>query len=201
MLDDVPHLNPETADDGPDHVADDWPVAPTSPPIMIPALRADGSQYPVEKIEAHVRGLHHLALSVFLFSGNELLIQRRAESKYHCGGQWANTCCTHPHFGEDHTPAAHRRLMEELGCQADLVERRVVDYSADVGGGLWERERVHMFRGDVDKSTFKLALNPEEVAETRWVDAEALHTDIRANPANYTPWFRLYVNRYPALDF
>lgn len=201
MLDDVPHLNPETADDGPDHVSEDWPLEPTFPAIMIPGLRADGSHYPVEKIEAHVRGLHHLALSVFLFSGDDMLVQRRADGKYHCGGQWANTCCTHPHFGEDHVEAAHRRLMEELGCTADITERRIVDYSADVGGGLWERERVHMFRGDVDKDSFKLALNPDEVSETRWVNAEALHADIRNNPTQYTPWFRLYVNRYPALDF
>ena len=68
-----------------------WPLPATSPPIMIPGIGEDDALYPVEKIEAHVKGLHHLALSVFVFSGDALLIQRRAHGKYHCGGQWANT--------------------------------------------------------------------------------------------------------------
>ena len=29
-----------------------------------------------------------------------MLIQRRALGKYHTPGLWANTCCTHPRWGE-----------------------------------------------------------------------------------------------------
>ena len=168
---------------------------------MIPGIGEDDALYPVEKIEAQVKGLHHLALSVFVFSGDALLIQRRAHGKYHCGGQWANTCCTHPHFGEDINEAALRRLEEELGFRTPIEERLIVEYSADVGNGLWERERVHMFRGEVTKKDVKLDPNPEEVCDTRWVTGTQLLSEIKANPESYTPWFRIYLEQYPDLDF
>jgi len=50
-------------------------------PIVIPAIGPGGSIYPVGKMDAHRRGLQHLAVSVFIFSGDEMLIQRRAAGK------------------------------------------------------------------------------------------------------------------------
>jgi len=39
----------------------------------------------MEKLEAHEKGLLHRAFSLFVFNeNNELLIQRRAQEKYHC---------------------------------------------------------------------------------------------------------------------
>jgi len=201
MLDEVLYLTPD-APDGPDQDAmDACELSPTNPPIMIPGINADETLYPIEKIQAHIEGVHHLALSVFIFDGDKLLIQRRAFGKYHCGGQWANTCCTHPHFGEDIETAAHRRLKEELGFTVPVEERLIVEYSANVGGGLWERERVHMFRADVKKQDIQENLNPEEVCEIKWVTGDELKADMKKNPAHYTPWFRIYLNRYPDLNF
>jgi len=178
-------------------VSEDASVAP----IMIPAIATDGSLYPVEKLEAHQKGLHHQAISAFVFSEGKLLIQRRAEGKYHCAGQWANTCCTHPHFGEDFASAAHRRLREELGFSCELEELGTVDYSADVGGGLREWEQVRMFKGSVDAATLEYALNPDEVAEIRWVDSGELRREMQADPERFTPWFRIYMDRYPDMVF
>ncbi|MFD0917815.1 isopentenyl-diphosphate Delta-isomerase [Pseudahrensia aquimaris] len=205
MLDEVLFLTPD-AEDGPADANghDDqsaWPIPASDPPIMIPGIAADDTLYPVEKIEAHIKGLHHVALSVFVFDGPRLLIQRRAFEKYHCGGQWANTCCTHPHMDEDIQTAAKRRLREELGFELPIDERLIVEYSADVGGGLWERERVHMFRAEADRSKLEIKLNPDEVYETKWLTGDELRTEMALNPADFTPWFRIYVNRYPALDF
>ncbi len=201
MLDEVLYLTPD-APDGPDQDAmDACELSPTNPPIMIPGINADETLYPIEKIQAHIEGVHHLALSVFIFDGDKLLIQRRAFGKYHCGGQWANTCCTHPHFGEDIETAAHRRLKEELGFTVPVEERLIVEYSANVGGGLWERERVHMFRADVKKQDIQENLNPEEVCEIKWVTGDELKANMKKNPAHYTPWFRIYLNRYPDLNF
>ncbi|MEZ5800532.1 MAG: NUDIX domain-containing protein [Nitratireductor sp.] len=99
-------------------------------PVIIPAIAADGSLYPVEKLLAHVEGLFHLAVSVFVFDRDRLLIQQRAHDKYHCGGMWANTCCTHPYWDEAALVCAERRLQEELGFTVPLNERRIVEYSA-----------------------------------------------------------------------
>lgn len=176
-------------------------IAESNPPIIIPGIDEDGKLYPIEKIEAHRKGVHHLALSAFIFDGDELLIQRRAFSKYHCGGQWANTCCTHPHMGEEIEVAVKRRLQEELGFSVPVTHKRIVEYSADVGNGLWERERVHMFIANVSKADIEENLNPEEVCEIRWITADELHKDMKINPGNYTPWFKIYVDRFPKLNF
>jgi len=186
---------------GPSSAAEPPLVCPTNPAIMIPGIGEDGALYPIEKIKAHVDGTHHLAVSVFVFCGDELLIQRRAEEKYHSGGQWANTCCTHPHWGEDAADAARRRVLEELGFEINAEERRVVDYSADVGGGMWEKERVHLFRADVDKRDVKIAPNPSEVCDIRWITASVLRQDMQSRPDVYTPWFKIYMQRFPQLKF
>ena len=54
----------------------------------------------MEKMEAHRQGRLHRAFSIFLFNtAGELLLHQRALSKYHSGGLWTNTCCSHPLFG------------------------------------------------------------------------------------------------------
>lgn len=171
-------------------------------PIMIPGIAADGSLYKIEKMAAHEAPTLHLAISVFLFAEDgDLLIQQRALDKYHCGGMWANTCCTHPHWGEEAVAAADRRMMEEIGVSAVLEERRVIEYAADVGNGLWEHERVHMFRGTVEKDALVYDLNPEEVAAIRWISPNDLRTAMKSKPEGFTPWFRIYAERFPDLEF
>ncbi len=167
--------------------------------IMIPGVAADGGLYPIEKLEAHRRGVLHLAVSVFVFDGGDLLIQQRAAAKYHCAHQWANTCCTHPHWGESLDASAHRRLREELGVDAALTPRATIDYDADVGGGLREHERVTIFIGRVDRADLSLAPDPDEVAATRWAAPADLVGEARAAPEGFAPWFRIYLQRWAEL--
>ena len=90
-------------------------------PEYIPAWDK-GTLQPLEKMEVHKKGLRHKAISVFLFSGKELLIQQRALNKYHTPGLWANTCCTHPYWQETSEACAMRRLYQELGINvSELV--------------------------------------------------------------------------------
>jgi isopentenyl-diphosphate delta-isomerase len=173
----------------------------TACPIIIAGIRPDGAQYPVEKIAAHRDGLLHLAISVFVFDGDLLLLQKRAPDKYHCGGLWTNTCCTHPHFGERPEVAAPRRLREELGFSAPLTHTGVTDYRADVGGGLIEHERVHMFHGTADSRSLRLTADPDEVSDTRWASRAELLGEVAARPDDFTPWFRIYLQRWPDFAF
>ncbi|MCG8446298.1 MAG: isopentenyl-diphosphate Delta-isomerase [Hyphomicrobiales bacterium] len=168
--------------------------------IIIPGISSDDSLYPIEKIEAHRQGALHLAISVFIFSGDALLIQRRAHHKYHCGGLWANTCCTHPHWGESNKASAKRRLQEELGIASiPLRETTVIEYHADVGGGLSEHERVHVYRGEADRRTLRIDCNQDEVCETRWIEPDALQREMAERPEVFTPWLRIYVARWSEL--
>ena len=77
----------------------------------------------MEKMEAHETGTLHRAFSVFVFnSQSQMLIHRRAFSKYHSGGLWTNACCSHQRPGESTLDAAHRRLKEEMGFDCELEE-------------------------------------------------------------------------------
>jgi len=172
-----------------------WPAEAS----IIPAILPDGSLAPIEKMEAHRTGSLHLAVSVFVFSGDHLLIQRRASSKYHCGSMWANTCCSHPQWDESPSAAASRRLEEELGLRLSLVPTSIVTYRAHVTRGLIEHERVHVFRGEADRQSMSLRLNQQEVSQTRWVSLEEVRRDVEHVPGAFAPWFRIYLARWDEL--
>lgn len=162
---------------------------------LIPAW-VDGALRPVEKLEAHLLGLRHKAVSVFVMDGDFLLIQRRAMGKYHTPGLWANTCCTHPHWGEEPMDCARRRLREELGVAGvDLIHADRVEYRADVGGGLTEHEVVDLYVGEAPAG-MAVSPDPEEIMDWEWIDIEDLAEEIAEEPARFTPWLRIYMDRH-----
>lgn len=146
-----------------------------------------------DKLSAHRSGRLHRAVSVFILRHGELLLQRRASTKYHFGGLWANTCCTHPRPGESPRDAAERRLPEEMGITAvGLEEVGTFLYTApDPVSGLTEHEYDHVFTGSPVGAP---APDPNEVDEWHWVELEALRRRLRLSPQEYTPWLR------PALE-
>jgi isopentenyl-diphosphate delta-isomerase len=168
--------------------------------VMIPTW-IGGDLVAVEKLEAHQRGLRHKAVSVFVMHGDEVLIQRRALGKYHTPGLWANTCCTHPNWGEDPMACAIRRLDEELGITGLTLDHRDrVEYRADVGDGLVEHELVDIFMARVPER-IALAPNPDEVMDTGWVTRADLEARIRATPDVFTPWLRIYLDKHAGQIF
>lgn len=161
-------------------------------PQMIPAW-INARLTPVEKLDVHQRGLKHPAISVFVMSGRQVLLQQRALNKYHSGGKWANTCCTHPHWDEAFEACAHRRLHEEMGISGvELQHADQIEYRADVGGGLTEHEVVEVYIAQVPID-LPLSLNPEEVAAARWVDLDTLSSDVAAHPERYSVWLEIYL--------
>ncbi len=138
----------------------------------------------MEKLKAHEEGALHRAFSVFIMNKKgELLIQKRAAEKYHGGGLWSNTCCSHP-TGQIKTDA-ERRLAEEMGFSVDLIEFGEVKYNLKVGK-LIENEYDHLFIGFYDGP---INPNPEEVSDYKWIVPEILKRDFSENPNRYTPWF------------
>lgn len=148
----------------------------------------------MEKMQAHECGLLHRAFSVFLFnSKGEMLLQRRAQDKYHSPNQWTNACCSHPKADETYLQAAQRRLMEELGIETELTPKFHFIYKADVGQDLWEHELDHVFTGNYEGS---FQLNPEEVSEVRYISMQELDNEMKANPENFTEWFKIILEEY-----
>jgi isopentenyl-diphosphate delta-isomerase len=147
----------------------------------------------LEKQRAHVEGRLHRALSVFVLnSRGEMLLQRRARGKYHSGGLWTNTCCSHPRPGEAVGQAARRRLREEMGIDTELTPLFEFTYRAQVGPRLVEHEYDHVFAGLYDGEPLPSA---DEVDGWRWVPVADVAAQVREDPDAFTPWFRVVVSR------
>ena len=147
------------------------------------------------KLAAHEGGgALHRAFSVFIFnSKGEMLIQRRADQKYHFGGLWTNACCSHPRRGEELLASARKRLREEFGFDVPLEDRFSFIYRAeDPVSGLTEHELDHVLVGKFDGIPRP---NPEEIREWRWVGTRELMEDVKRYPDRYTPWFKLVLGR------
>ncbi len=147
-----------------------------------------------EKLLAHQQNLLHRAFSVFIFRQSvqnqsewELLIQQRALHKYHSPGLWTNTCCSHPRQGEKIVAAGERRLKEEFGIEAELVDRGWFYYNAHFSNGLSEHEIDHVLVG-VMAANDPIKPDPNEIAAYRWVTMDQLKQEMVAQPEKFTLW-------------
>lgn len=143
-----------------------------------------------EKMRAHELGLLHRAFSVFIFRKGrhniELLLQQRQRDKYHCGGMWTNTCCSHPRLGESVLEAAQRRLQEEMGFNTKLQTIGAFMYRAEFNNGLIEHEYDYALIGTWDGQ--QINFNPDEVQDYQWVTLTELELRMQTHPAVFTPW-------------
>ena len=146
------------------------------------------------KLEAHEKGVLHRAFSVFIFNNKgELMLQRRALSKYHSPGLWTNTCCSHQRDGESNILAAKRRLNEEMGFSTDLIEKTSFIYKANFDNGLTEHELDHIIVGKYNHSP---VINSSEVDSWKWMSMEDIRNNINDQPHNYTAWFKIIFEKY-----
>lgn len=142
----------------------------------------------MEKIEAHVKGALHRAFSIFIFnSKGEMLIHQRSLEKYHSPGLWTNTCCSHPQLNETLKESALERLQFEMGFTTNIHKVFSFIYHAPMENGLIEHELDHVFIGYYNGTP---NINANEVQNYKWVAPEILIMDIKANPENFTFWFR-----------
>ncbi|GGK25284.1 isopentenyl-diphosphate Delta-isomerase [Yeosuana aromativorans] len=146
------------------------------------------------KMEAHEKALLHRAFSVFIFNDkNELMLQQRALDKYHSPGLWTNTCCSHQREGESNIQAGIRRLQEEMGFVVDLQESISFIYKAPFDNGLTEHEFDHIMIGKFNGTP---NINPNEVADWKWMGLEAVKDDMVQHPELYTEWFKIIFDKF-----
>lgn len=165
------------------------PVRPQDDDSVILVDQSDNEVGTASKMAAHRgSGMLHRAFSVYVFdSSQRLLIQRRSSTKYHFGGVWANTCCSHPRPGEAVMDAAHRRLNEEMGFDCPLEHRFSFVYHAVSPNGLVEHELDHVFTG---AHLGSISPNQSEVDAWKWIDQSAVLREIEEKPSDFAPWFR-----------
>ncbi len=146
------------------------------------------------KLEAHRKAVLHRAFSVFIFNDDgKLLLQKRACSKYHSGGLWTNTCCSHPQPGQQTQLAAESRLMFEMGMKTELEYLFNFTYKSEYDNGLAEHEIDHVFIGYSNEIP---QINTEEVSEWKYESVDFLRNDIRKNSCFYTSWFAIVLENF-----
>uniref|UniRef100_A0A914W262 isopentenyl-diphosphate Delta-isomerase n=1 Tax=Plectus sambesii TaxID=2011161 RepID=A0A914W262_9BILA len=155
-------------------------------------------------------GALHRAFSVFLFnSRRELLMQKRSLSKITFPSVWTNSCCSHPLFNAHEMDyekaigvrrAAQRKLVHELGFKAEQINLDDIHY---MGRFLYKAESNDQWgEHELDYAlvirNFDAVpnLNPEEVAEIKYVNQKQLQDMIdESNKAGsqirFSPWFSL----------
>jgi isopentenyl-diphosphate delta-isomerase len=146
------------------------------------------------KLEAHEKAVLHRAFSVFILnSKNEIMLQQRAQHKYHSPLLWTNTCCSHQREGETNIQAGTRRLFEEMGFKTDLKELFHFIYKAPFDNGLTEHELDHVMIGYYDKNP---EINPEEAEDWKWMNIEEVKNDMLLHPEIYTVWFKIIFDEF-----
>ncbi len=153
-----------------------------------------------EKLIVHQEGLLHRAFSVLLYRQHqgktEVLLQKRHRDKYHSGGLWTNTCCSHPRPGEENAVAARRRLLEETGIDLALQEIAVFRYLAHFANGLIEHEIDHVFVAEF--ADLPQQFDREEIEVMQWIEMKALKRQLDETPYLYTPWFGRVLSEFEA---
>jgi len=140
-----------------------------------------------EKLSAHRQGRLHRAFSVLLRNCHgQLLLQRRAPGKYHSGGLWSNTCCSHPRPGEDLLEAGRRRLGEEMGLDVALERAFSFIYRTEFADGLVEYEFDHVLIGQHDGDPDP---DPAEAMDWRWESPAVVEQQLHDAPDRFTAWF------------
>jgi isopentenyl-diphosphate Delta-isomerase len=143
----------------------------------------------MDKLSVHQKGLLHRAFSVFIFNSNhELLLQQRANDKYHSAGLWSNTCCSHSNNSEPIADSVKRRLKEEMGLETETQFEFSFLYKADFENGLKEHELDHVYLGTSDE---KPRPDITEVMNWKYISLEKLAENISIHPENYTEWLKI----------
>jgi isopentenyl-diphosphate Delta-isomerase len=147
----------------------------------------------MEKMEAHKKGLLHRAFSILIFNSNgEMLLQQRADEKYHSGGLWTNACCSHPRPGETLEDAGKRKLIQEMGFECELNYSHKFVYKVELNNQLTEYEWDYVLVGYYNGAP---ELNPNEAQAWKYDSLEAIRNDAYLHPEKYTSWFKLIINQ------
>lgn len=152
-------------------------------------LLVDSDDKPIgkaTKLEAHSSPLLHRAFSIFLYHEDKLLIQQRAFDKYHSGGLWANTCCSHPGDNMGITIDAEERLFDETGIKCKVKEIFCFEYEHKFDENLYEHEYDHVMIGEYNGD---FVLNPDEVEDMRWISFSEMEKELSEQPEKFAPWF------------
>lgn len=161
------------------------------------------------KLETHRLEKLHRAYSVFIYdnSTKKMLLQKRANGKYHSGGLWSNACCSHPYKDESWLDAISRGLKNELriepfkdadsadfqghSAKSPMLRHAGSFYYYSRYAELSEHEIDHVFLLQADGELLAgLDPNPDEVEKLRLMSLDEIDAMLLSSPDAFTSWFR-----------
>jgi isopentenyl-diphosphate Delta-isomerase len=165
--------------------------------LLILVDENDNETGSMNKLAAHQSGVLHRAFSVFVFNQKgEILLQQRADDKYHSAGLWSNTCCSHPVKGEMIDVAVSRRLKEEMGIECITQFKFSFIYKAALEHGLTEHELDHVYFGESDDVPVP---DPNEVKDWKYVHPGKLKEEMISHPHQYSAWLKICFPRIESI--
>jgi isopentenyl-diphosphate delta-isomerase len=159
-------------------------------PLLILVDEDDSAIGYMPKLETHIAGKLHRAFSIFIYDSKErkFLLQKRAEHKYHSGGLWSNTCCSHPYKDESWEDALRRCIKNELGISYNFnfeLDRNQIIYLGKFKyykkyTDIAEHEIDHVFIVvPEDDVLLKIEPNPDEISEIQWLSFNEIDKCLR----------------------
>ena len=157
-----------------------------------------------EKLYCHEKSILHRAFSIFIYNekDNTLLIQHRAKDKYHSGGVWSNSCCSHQRKGETMEDALSRCIKEELTLHTKLTQNEKTPdkdfirclgkfkYYADFSNNA-EHEIDNVFLYVIPQEKLPLIKAVEtEIEEIKWLTAKQIDEWLSKSPEDFSAWFQ-----------
>lgn len=143
----------------------------------------------LDKELVHIGGYLHRAFSIFIFNNKgELLMQQRAENKYHSANKWSNTCCSHPIEGEDIEFTIQRRLHEEMGISCALQFSFQFIYKAPLDNSMIEHELDYVYMGISNDTPMPSA---KEVKNWCYMNLQTLEFNLQNDETLYTSWLKI----------
>jgi isopentenyl-diphosphate delta-isomerase len=80
-----------------------------------------------------------------------------------------------------------------MGFTTQLTELTSFIYKAPFDNGLTEHELDHIMLGRYNDNP---TINPDEVANWKWMPIEEVKLDVSAHPERYTVWFVIIFERF-----
>lgn len=162
-----------------------------------------------DKLPIHKAGLLHRAFSLFIYSKEEkkFLLQKRCKQKYHSGGKWSNSCCSHPYKNETWYESLQRSASDELNLTLDIHkeincdsirEPKYIDDNLFFAGTfiyysdyneLSEHEFDYVFIYVMDSDKQNINFNKSEVSAIKWQTLSDIDEWIAKCPNDFSSWF------------
>jgi isopentenyl-diphosphate delta-isomerase type 1 len=165
------------------------------PPIQI----VDENDNPIRAAgmdETYQKGLRHRIIHIFVEDpdGN-VLLQKRSTSMATFPNNWDVSVGGHVDEGESYETAALREMQEELGISGYELQEIDSFYKEITLGSRQVKRFIKVYKTVIPADT-PLKPDPDEVAEVRWFDREALKKLVAEAPNSLTDSMQGYFKKF-----